>query len=41
MEHPKGLHSRERCSFLGVVRLRGKESWKLGFVVRLGNLRAT
>jgi hypothetical protein len=31
----KGVH------FLGLFRLRGKERWKLGFVVRLGDLRAT
>jgi hypothetical protein len=31
----KGVH------FLGLYRLRGKERWKLGFDVRLGNLRAT
>jgi hypothetical protein len=27
--------------FFGLCRLRGKESWKLGFVVWLGKLRAS
>jgi hypothetical protein len=41
MEQPQGMHGIEGVHFLGLCRMRGKESWKFGFVVRWGNLRAS
>jgi hypothetical protein len=40
LEQPKGLHGKEKGSFILVVQDEGEERWKIGFLCGWENLRA-